>query len=128
MSSWSLLLALSGWEYDGPRQSLRFAPRHTPEKLKIFFAGPEGWGNVRQSRQETEQTNEICVSEGQLRLAKLSLAPATPPGTVKVVCAGKSIAVSPSFEAGVLRISFRKPLLVKTGQTLAVRISSRKGR
>ncbi len=33
MSSWSLLLALSGWEYDGPGQSLRFTPRHTPERV-----------------------------------------------------------------------------------------------
>ena len=32
MSSWSLLLALSGWEYDGPRQALRVhAPPHAGE-------------------------------------------------------------------------------------------------
>jgi len=124
MSSWSLLLALSGWEYDGPGQSLRFTPRHTPEQFKSFFAGPEGWGSVRQSRQETEQTNEISVTEGQLRLARLSLASAMPPGKVKVTSAGKSIATSHLFDIGVVGISFQKPLAVKAGQTLAVRISS----
>ena len=38
MSSGSFLPLLAGWEYDGPRQAVRFMPRHTPEKFKAFFA------------------------------------------------------------------------------------------
>ena len=50
MSSWSLLLAASGYEYDGPARSLRFTPRLTPANFKSFFSGPEGWGSLRQVR------------------------------------------------------------------------------
>ena len=73
MSSWSLLLALSGWEYDGPRQSLRFAPCHTPENFKGFFAGPEGWGTLRQAREGQTQRNELRVQEGRLGIAEITL-------------------------------------------------------
>ena len=48
MSSWSLLLAASGYEYDGPAKTLRFTPRLTPANFQSFFAGPEGWGSLRQ--------------------------------------------------------------------------------
>ena len=44
MSSWSLLLALSGWKYDGPRGELHFVPCYRPENFKSFFTGPEGSG------------------------------------------------------------------------------------
>ena len=68
MSSWSLLLALSGWDYDGPQQTLRWRPRHSPEKFSSFFVGPEGWGSLRQTREAQSQRNEIRVAEGQLKI------------------------------------------------------------
>ena len=56
MSSWSLLLALSGYEYDGPACVLRFTPRITPEKFKTCFCGPEGWEAF--SKLETRTVSE----------------------------------------------------------------------
>ena len=123
MSSWSLLLALSGWLDDGPRQRLRFVPRHVPEKFKSFFAGPEGWGSVGQSRQATTQINELSVREGQFPIAELALELLAAPRLVQVACAGKPIEHTFMFEAGGLSISFRKPLVVKRGQALTVRVS-----
>ena len=48
MSSWSLLLAASGFRCDGPAGTLEFAPNLTPERFKSFFSGPEGWGWLEQ--------------------------------------------------------------------------------
>lgn len=122
MSSWSLLLALSGWEYDGPRQSLRMTPRHTPDNFRGFFTGPEGWGSVRQSREGAAQRNEISVREGRLAIAELTLSPTAAPKQVKVECAGRTIRSTLSFNAGVAVVSLRRPVVVEAGQTLIVRL------
>jgi uncharacterized protein (DUF608 family) len=122
MSSWSLLLALSGWEYDGPRQALRLTPRHTPENFKGFFTGPEGWGSLRQSREGAAQRNELSVRAGRLAVTEITLNPTAAPKQVKVECAGKTIRSTFSFNAGVVVISLRRPVVAEAGQTLVVRL------
>jgi uncharacterized protein (DUF608 family) len=122
MSSWSLLLALSGWEYDGPRQALRVTPRHTPENFKGFFTGPEGWGSLRQSREGAAQWNELSVREGRVAVTEITLSPTTVPKQVKVECAGKTIRSTLSFNAGAAVVSLSRPVLVEAGQTLIVRL------
>ncbi len=123
MSSWSLLLALSGWNYDGPRQALRVKPRHTPENFKGFFAGPEGWGNLLQARKGQTQRNELSVREGRLAVTEITLAPGAAPSGVKVECAGKTVPSSFKFNAGVAVVSLTQPAVVGTGQTLIIRLS-----
>ena len=84
MSSWSILLALSGYEYDGPARVLRFAPRITPENFKAFFCGPEGWGSLQQTRDEQGQRSTVTVVEGRLAVAQLLLAAKEPPKNARV--------------------------------------------
>jgi non-lysosomal glucosylceramidase len=122
MSSWSLLLALSGWEYDGPRQALRLTPRHTPETFKGFFTGPEGWGSLRQSREGTAQRNEISVREGRLAVTEITLNPTAAPKQVKVECGGKTIRSAFSLNAGAVVVSLRRLVMIEAGQTLVVRL------
>jgi len=118
MSSGSLLPALAGWEYDGPRRALRFMPRHTPGRFKGFFAGPEGWGSLSQSREGQSQRNELSVSEGRLVVLTVALAVASAPRRLKVHCGGRSIDCSFSFNDGVLAIAFKRPAVVEAGKTL----------
>jgi hypothetical protein len=122
MSSWSLLLALSGWEYDGPRQALRLTPRHTPEKFKGFFAGPDGWGSLRQTREGAAQRNELSVREGWLAVAEITLASNAAPKRVKVESGGKTILSTFSFNAGAVVVALQPPAVVQAGQTLLVRL------
>src|ERR1017187_6799008 len=123
MSSWSLLLAMSGWEYDGPRQALRLTPRHTPENFRGFFAGPEGWGSLRQSREGTAQRNEISIREGRFAVTELTLSPTAMPKGVKAECGGKAVQSTFSLTAGAAVISLKRPVMVEAGQTLVVRLS-----
>ena len=122
MSSASLLLALSGWEYDGPRQALRFVPCLTPENFKCFFSGPEGWGSLSQSRKGEAQRNEITVREGRLGVGKLALGAISAPQQVRVDCGGKSIASVFQFNAGMLEVSLKQPVVIEAGRPLVVRI------
>ena len=127
MSSWSLLLALAGWEYDGPRQSLRFTPRHTPENFKCLFTGPEGWGSIAQTRQGQVQRNEIALAEGKLGLTQITLdVPAAPQSVAAQVVAaqpGPPLETAFAMEAGKLVVTFRQPVALVPGQTLAIRMA-----
>lgn len=122
MSSGSFLPVLAGWEYDGPRQAVRFMPRHTPENFKAFFTAAEGWGSLSQSREGPSQRNEISVLEGRLAVSKLTLASRSAPKRVKVQCGGKSVDCSFSFNEGVLTVSLERPAVVEAGRTLLVRV------
>jgi hypothetical protein len=45
MSSWAVLLALSGAQYDGVERSLGFTPRIQPDDFFTFWSGGSGWGS-----------------------------------------------------------------------------------
>lgn len=75
MSSWSLLLALSGFEYDGPRGRLRFAPRCQPDDFRSFFSTAEGWGTLAQKTDGPTRRVTMAVKTGRLRLNTLQLDP-----------------------------------------------------
>lgn len=123
MSSWTLLLAASGYEYDGPARSLRFTPRVTPENFKAFFCGPEGWGKLLQRREGGAQRNGVAVAEGTLSVASLRLGPAAKVAAARVSLDGAEVPArfEPSAE-GVL-LKFDQPVVVKAGQALEVVLS-----
>ena len=76
MSSWSLLLAASGYEYDGAAKTLRFTPQVTPEKFKAFFVGPEGWGSLATDPRRRQAAERDSRGRGPVRGRRDSLGPA----------------------------------------------------
>lgn len=124
MSSWSLLLALSGFECDGLTRTLRFTPRITPNQFKSFFAGPEGWGTLAQVQDNQTQRNEIALLEGQLTVSQLHLSPPASAKTARVTLGEKPLeaALKQGPDGGVT-VAFASPVTVKSGQTLAVVLS-----
>jgi uncharacterized protein (DUF608 family) len=120
MSSWSILLALSGYEYDGPARVLRFAPRITPEKFKAFFCGPEGWGSLHQTRGASGQECIIRVVGGRLAVSQLVLVAKEPPRTVQVTLGMKVLESKFQSEGDHVRISLASSQFVNQGEVLAV--------
>jgi len=124
MASWSLLLALSGYEYDTLAKSLSFAPRITPNNFKAFFTGPEGWGNLRQIRQETNvgmtQRNELQVVEGRLVVAQLHLAAPANAKQARVTLGGSSIESQLVQKPDGATITFASPVTAKAGDALVI--------
>ncbi len=125
LSSWSLLLALSGFAYDGPNGVLRFAPRHTPEDFKAFFSAPEGWGSLRQTRRGKTQRNEVKVEAGRVLVAQLRLD--APLGAtskqIRVAVNGKPVPVAAQVTENGMRIALSGPVSLRAGETLAVSIA-----
>jgi len=122
-SSWTLLLALSGWLYDGARGELEFRPLHTPEKFKSFFSASEGWGSLAQTRKGNSQHNEIRVEEGTLKVTRLRLETSAPPKSAAVKVAGKAVtAMLKTGPEGVF-VTLPQAAIIKAGQTLTVTLS-----
>ncbi|MBI4325853.1 MAG: hypothetical protein HY674_11390, partial [Chloroflexi bacterium] len=125
MSSWSLLLALSGYEYDGPKKALRFTPRHLPERCRCFFCGPEGWGTFSQRAEVGGQRSEVRVKWGELRVKTLDLALAgnLKPAKAVVTIAGKQVSASLALSEGRLEIKLEAEALVREGEALEVALA-----
>jgi non-lysosomal glucosylceramidase len=90
LSSWALLLALSGYQYHGPRGHLRFAPRVAQDNFRCLFTAGSAWGSV--AIQGTRAA--LTLQGGKLRLRTLEIAGRThafdPPRTL---AAGETLEV-----------------------------------
>jgi uncharacterized protein (DUF608 family) len=128
MASWGVYLALCGFEYDGPRGRLAFAPRLTPEKFRAAFTAAEGWGTIAQERDDRVQRNRIEVHSGSLRLESLDLE--VPEGW-RVTGAEADVSPDgPRLPVGVAQASRRVRLgitggtILRAGESLLVALSS----
>ncbi|MDN5204272.1 GH116 family glycosyl hydrolase [Fulvivirgaceae bacterium BMA10] len=74
MASYGVLLAVSGFDYHGPKGHITFDPKLTPEDFKAPFTVAEGWGTFTQKRTNANQTNSLDLKFGQLNLKTFSLA------------------------------------------------------
>ena len=123
MSSWSLLLAASGFRCDGPAGTLEFAPNLTPERFKAFFSGPECWGWLEQVRSGGKQRNEIHVVEGRLPVATVRLSPQLGVQYATMTLAGAAVPTTfKGVDADVV-VTPLAPIVLKAGQSLVIALS-----
>lgn len=73
MSSHGSFLAACGFEYNGPKGHIAFAPRLTPENFKAPFTAAEGWGTYEQRFHDGTLTATITPKWGRLRLQSIAL-------------------------------------------------------
>ena len=69
MASWSLLLALSGIEYDGTMQSLSFDPKVNREDFSTFWSTGSAWGRF----EVKDKQAILSVAFGELNLKSFGL-------------------------------------------------------
>jgi hypothetical protein len=73
MASYGVYLAACGYEHDGPRGHLGFAPKISPENFKCAFTSAEGWGSYSQNAASGKFTARIAVRFGTLKLKTVAL-------------------------------------------------------
>jgi len=66
MASWSALLALSGFRYDGSEQRVTAKPLIHRDKFSCFWSAPTGWGTFSQSINGRSMSFSLMVAEGAL--------------------------------------------------------------
>jgi len=74
MSSYSVLLAMQGYIYDGPQQTIGFKPVLDPENHASFFSTSAAWGLFSQTQTRSDQSSGIEVKYGTVHIKKIILA------------------------------------------------------
>lgn len=107
MSSWSGILALSGFDYHGGRQELTIAPRWKAPKFTCFWATGSAWGVFTRKQEGKRVWIEATVRHGELPVR--SCRGAKGERTARVLLDATAI------ESGRL-------MTVRTGQQLAIEL------
>lgn len=119
MASYGTYLAACGYEYDGPKKHLGFAPRLTPENFKAAFTSAEGWGSF--SQKITGGTMEVTVAMKSGKLALKTLALATKATKVTAMLAGQTVPATVTTTDGRATVSL--DVTIGTGQELVLSLS-----
>ncbi|MEM4212867.1 MAG: hypothetical protein QXO63_00960, partial [Thermoplasmatales archaeon] len=127
MSSWSLLLALSGFEYSAPEKAIGFSPKVSKDGFRCFFSTGGCWGSYSRELKEGLQRNVIEVRYGRLELQKVKLITNQPSDkllSVKHSSRGRVNAVLKVKGEHVL-IILEEPVSLDAGEFLEILVSSR---
>jgi uncharacterized protein (DUF608 family) len=140
LASWGVLLALCGFEYDGPRGHIGFAPRITPDDFRAPFTAAEGWGTLTQTRpraaagndHDALQQNRIELRWGMLRVRSLGLALASlsPAGAVSVRVTHSArqgprpVGAVHALDGTRLTVQLHDPLTITAGDFLHVDLAA----
>lgn len=127
MASWGVYNALCGFEYDGPRGHIGFAPRLSPENFAAAFTGAQGWGLYRQQHSKGILTYSIDLRHGQLHVTSMNIT--LPPGKIgwqfepRITLAGERVKGMAERVAGSrFVITFDSAITIMAGQILEVSI------
>lgn len=111
MASYSLLLAFSGYQYDGVKKHIQFAPikQDSEQAFSCFFSCGSGWGQMRE-----EQDRFILeVTYGELELASCQISHQV---IQKITLAGEAVA----FEMKGEKIHLLEPLKIGKQQRIVI--------
>ena len=125
MSSYGVFTAACGFEYDGPKGTMAFAPRVGPQNFKAAFTSAEGWGSFSQKVAGNGLYATVAVRYGKLRLKTLSLI--LPSGSqtqgAKAEVDGDEKPVTLSRKGDRIALDFASDLHMTTGQSLNIAIA-----
>jgi hypothetical protein len=126
MASWAVLLALSGFHFDGVAQHMSFAPAIPDNDFKTFWSCGPGWGTFADRKQKSVEKATIEVRYGNLKLQSLSLGhPVNKSTKLKVTLNGKTIGAAFLEAKEGTGIRFGQPVEIPKGGRLEISFSER---
>lgn len=129
MSSWGLLLALSGFSYSVPEGRLGFAPALNQEDFRTFWSLGSTWGTYEQHLGKGKVFScELKLEEGNFDLHELNLELPSgfSPATKSISCSlgGKDIKPQVVLSGKKLSLKFRQAVRLKGGEALELKLQS----
>ena len=73
MASWAVLLALTGYQYDGVNAHIEFSPAMNAEKFRTFWSSGQAWGSFEQEQKKGQTVVRLIVAKGSLPLESVIL-------------------------------------------------------
>jgi hypothetical protein len=122
MSSWLLLEAAAGYDYDASTDSIEFGPRISPENFKCFFAASTGWGQYSQRIRRRKMTVWLSVGWGKVVVRNLRLFAGSSKGASARIGSKKMSLTVRRMAGGKINVRFQTALNINEGQTLKVDI------
>jgi hypothetical protein len=129
LASWSVLLALSGFHYSAPEQSLTFAPRLNAQNFQCFFTTSSGWGVYKQHLEKSAFRASLETRYGEVRLRTLRSRNELGAASVLIASAtapdGKRLsAAKVSRDGDFLEVDLGEEIVVPVGKALAIRLAA----
>jgi hypothetical protein len=122
MASWSAILALSGFQYDGGQRRVAIVPRFNPSECRSIWSTATGWGTFSHTRRQPGLLLlSLTVVEGELRVESLGMNH-VPRGKASVTLAARPLSHRLAVSGPSVNISLSDEVVVKSGETLAVRV------
>jgi uncharacterized protein (DUF608 family) len=122
MASYGPFIAICGYEYNGPKGYLAFAPRLSAEHFQAAFTAAEGWGSFSQELKNQTLQATVDVRFGRLKIQTLGLGvlPGITANRVQALLGGQSVKATLTCEANQYRVNFDSPLTIQNGRKLSV--------
>ena len=119
MASWAAIPVLSGFRWDGRKQSLELAPKIHGSAFECFWSAPSAWGIFAISGSAVK----LEVSSGSISLKELAAGPEFHPASsrkLRVTSGGTAVACEVAARDGAMLIQFGSPVVVSPGHPLEV--------
>jgi non-lysosomal glucosylceramidase len=123
MASYGTFISACGFDYDGPKGSIRFAPKMNPEKCKLPFTAATGWGSYEQTYGKKVFTASLKIKYGTLQLNTFSFDAIVDGSALSTTIDGKRIHSTISKQGNTYVISFHQQVEIKKGQNLSIKLS-----
>lgn len=123
LSSWALLLALSGYRVDAVAGKMTFAPVLNRERFRCFWSSAEAWGTYEQRLDK--QSVELKVLWGEQRLRAFEIGwTGKRPRSVRVSVDGQPVPARLSGAAKRLKLDFPEEVRVPEARKLLIEFES----
>ncbi len=126
MSSWGLVLALSGYHYNAPAGLMRFAPKVRQDDFRVFWSNASAWGTYSQNLSEGSAAIRLDVLSGDQKLRRMQLRtdlPGTGELSATVEIAGAAVPCSVKEDAGWTELAFAREVTIPEGKALTASVS-----
>ncbi|MGC8717324.1 MAG: GH116 family glycosyl-hydrolase [bacterium] len=121
MASWALLLALSGYEYDGRDFIIRFKPKLASSNFRCFFSTDSGWGRFAQeiSKSSFKATIESFYGKVKIKTIRLDV-PKKFAGKLSVRLIGRNLQLlNVNLDESIIRLE--DAIGLEEGDTLEIK-------
>jgi non-lysosomal glucosylceramidase len=120
MSSWSTIVSLSGFVYDGPRAAVLAVPRMPHDNFKCFWSTGTGWGTFSLRKQNGSTQFSIKVLKGSLACRSCEIAATG--ATARIELGGQSLAYQASSNGERLVVTLNQTQRLAANDELRITV------
>jgi non-lysosomal glucosylceramidase len=124
LASWSLILALSGFDYSATERAMGFDPKTSGARFASFWSAGPGWGVYEEDRSPSRLEAKLSFLYGsRLELETFSL-PAHGGSRLRVELSGEEMEARYRADGHRGVVSFASPVEMRPGMLLSLSLSS----